>query len=218
MTDFEGHSAKQEYRKLMDSVFKGLQLRQPMFYNWGVALRFNLQHGATGTDEYFREVIRRAVTIFQAVFSPTDNVLVVLTDSGYRRKKIRFSNYAFRQVIGLQRKDVSYSRFSNLYEAGDSRNVALFKTYAHRINCVNILSAIGNTDLPPRNPRLDKKYAFSSKEIYFINLSKNIIFNMYDDRGLDVIAVDRELLKPIYIAYNDWLLDYDRQKMNEQFE
>lgn len=50
----------------------------------------------------------------------------------------------------------------------------------------------------------------SDVEIYFVNITKRIIFHMYDDRGLDIIASDVETLKPIYTKFNNWILDYNR--------
>ncbi|WP_342572261.1 DUF3885 domain-containing protein [Paenibacillus sp. FSL R5-0749] len=53
--------------------------------------------------------------------------------------------------------------------------------------------------------------------MYFINISKKTIFHIYDDRGCDVISASREELVDIYSEYNDWILDYDRDKINNIF-
>lgn len=53
--------------------------------------------------------------------------------------------------------------------------------------------------------------------VYFINLNKKTIFHIYDDRGCDVIASAREDLMGIYTRYNDWILDYDRERINRVF-
>ena len=41
---------------------------------------------------------------------------------------------------------------------------------------------------------------------------------MYDDRGLDIVSADNETLRPIYNKHNDWILDYDREQIDRQFE
>ena len=51
-----------------------------------------------------------------------------------------------------------------------------------------------------------------SGRVYFLNPATAIIVNMYDDRGLDVIAA-REALMPVYRTFNDWVLDYDRERI-----
>ena len=54
--------------------------------------------------------------------------------------------------------------------------------------------------------------------IYLFDTNRHIIFHLYDDRGLDVAAIDRETLLPLYYKYNSWILDYDRPKIEELFE
>jgi predicted Ser/Thr protein kinase len=41
---------------------------------------------------------------------------------------------------------------------------------------------------------------------------------MYDDRGLDIVGINKKTLEPYYKKYNTWLLDYDRGKMDKIFE
>jgi hypothetical protein len=41
---------------------------------------------------------------------------------------------------------------------------------------------------------------------------------MYDDRGLDIIAADKETLRPIYLTFNNWILEHDRKEIDKQFE
>lgn len=213
-------SLRQQYRQFLTDNFNKLAIRQPLFYNWGFGLRFNLQVGRTGTDDYFAEVIRRASTLFEAAFSGSNQVFFVLMDYKYRRRKIKISSYALKQIKYLDKSEVSFLKVKRLYEPDnkfDIRNIALVKATVDRINYKNIFSAIGHIDFPPRQPRLDNNGIFSRKEIYFINIDKKLIFNMYDDRGLDIIAVNKEILRPIYAKYNDWLLDYDRENIDKQF-
>ena len=210
-------TTRQEYQQFLNDNFKGLKIRGSLFYNWDTALRFNLQVGETDTDQYFDEVLKRSTTLFKSVFQPKDNVFIVFMDYKYKRNKIRPGNFSFQQITDLNKHEITYSKAHKLYEQNDRfdiRNVAVIKTQTERINYKNILRAIGNTDFPPRQPRLDKKGVLTSKEIYFLNITRKAIFHMYDDRGLDIIASDVELLQPIYDEYSNWLLDYDRAKMD----
>ena len=209
---------KQEYIQFLTDNFKGLKIRVPLFYNWNNGLRFNLQVGHTDTDEYFIEVTKRATTLFQEAFSPIDNVIFILLDFKWKRRKIRISNYCFRQIKDLKKSEISYSKVNRLYEPTDKkdiRNIAVIKLKADRINITNILTAIGHMDFPPRQPRL--KF-LSDEQIFIINIDKRLIFNMYDDRGLDIIAKDKETLRPLYRKFNDWILDCDREKINRTME
>jgi len=214
-------TTKQEYRKFLNDNFKGLRLRKPLFYSWDFGLRFDLQVGETDIDEYFQEVRRRASAIFQTAFDNSEKVFLVFMDSKYKRGKIRFTNFTFKQIDNLQKTEISYSKELRLYEPDDKfdiRNIAIIKLTADRIDYKNVLTAIGNTDFPPRQPRIDQKGFLTGKEIYFVNIDKKLILHMYDDRGLDIVSADREALGPIYKKHNDWILDYDREQIDKQFE
>lgn len=233
---------KQEYRQFLNDNFKGLRLRKPLFYNWRIGLRFDLQignidnstrvvvdndgneithkGGYIDTERYFDELINRSTTLFRSVFASSDKLLLVFIDYKHRRRKIRTSNFVFKQIKGLEKSEIAYTKEHQLYEPSDKldiRNVALFKCSVDKINYKEILAAVANTDFPPRQPRLDNHGFFCSKEIYFINLDKGLIFHMYDDRGLDIIATDKETLRPIYLTHNNWVLDYDRKQIDNVF-
>lgn len=214
-------TTKQKYRQFLNDNFKGLRLRKPLFYSWDFGLRFDLQVGETNTDEYFEEVTRRASTIYQIAFDNSDNVFLVFMDYKYKRRKIRFSNFTFKQIDNLQKTEISYSKEFRLYEPDDKfdiRNIAIIELTSERINFKNILRAIGHTDFSSRQPRLDNNWFFTSKEVYFINIDKKLIFHMYDDRSLDIVSADKETLRPIYNKHNDRILDYDREQIDRQFE
>ena len=55
-------------------------------------------------------------------------------------------------------------------------------------------------------------------DVFFINIKKETIFHVYDDRGRDLLATQLETIRDIYDKYNDWILDYDRNEINEVFK
>ena len=121
-------TTKQAYRQFLSDNFKRLRLRKPLFYSWDFGLRFDLQVGDTNIDEYFKEVTKRATTIFETAFVKSDNVFLIFMDYKYRRRKIRFSNFLFQQIDRLTKTAVSYSKEKRLYEPYDKldiRNIAI---------------------------------------------------------------------------------------------
>lgn len=209
-------TTKQEYRQFLQNHFKKLNLRVPLFYKCDFGLRFDLQVGETNTEKYFENVIRRATTIFQNAFDDSDKVFLVLMDYKYKRRKIRFSNFIFKQIQNLHADEIIFLKGIGLYDPGDKsdiRNIGIIKLSSGRINHKAVLLAIANQDFPSRFPRLEDNHIISNKEIYFININKKLILNMYDDRGLDVVATDIEALRPIYEKHRDWILDCDREQI-----
>jgi len=208
----------QNLQSFLRAHFNGLTLKQPLFYNWPIALRFNLQYGEVGTTSYFQEVVHRATKLFDEVFEPTDSLFFVLTDYRYKRRKIHFKNFCFQCIRQLKKDDISFSILRQLYnhDKDDVYNRAVVLTTAGRLDFVSLLSAIAHKDFPEQRPQLGQEL-LSSKDIYFININKRIIFHMYDDRGLDILAAAKEDIIELYQKYKDWLLDYDRQQMDATF-
>ena len=206
-------SINQELRTFLKTNFNGLTVKQPLFYNWPTGLRFNLQTTSPDKEEYFDEVIKRTTTLFAKTFDLTDNLFIVFIQFKWKRRKIRFRNYFFKQIKGLNKREIDYKRITRLYEKNDIDdiwNVATIKATADRLNYNETFRAIANTDFS-REPNIPG-------QVYLINVDKKIIFNMYDDRGLDIISTDKEVLKPLYAAFDNWLLDYDRDEMKKRFE
>ncbi|MBM3618782.1 MAG: DUF3885 domain-containing protein, partial [Alphaproteobacteria bacterium] len=55
-------------------------------------------------------------------------------------------------------------------------------------------------------------------ETYFIDYDSAIIAWPYDYRGLDLVANDKKSLQEYYHSFNDWILDYDRAKIDDTFK
>lgn len=79
------------------------------------------------------------------------------------------------------------------------------------VKCDRLFEAVANQDFWPRRPRI-------SDDLYFIDPEKHVNLHMYDDRGMDVIAAEREALRRIYSTLNDWILDYDRKEIDDTFQ
>ncbi len=54
-------------------------------------------------------------------------------------------------------------------------------------------------------------------ESFLIDRSRPMLLHVYDDRGMDVIADDPRNLRDLHDRFDDWLLDYDRDRMNAMF-
>ena len=39
--------------------------------------------------------------------------------------------------------------------------------------------------------------------VYFLSSRKNVLFHLYDDRGADVVAAEKEILRPLYESLQD---------------
>jgi len=208
------------YRQFLETNFQGLRLRKPLFYSWPVGLRFDLQTEPFYTEECFKEVNHRASTLFQTAFEQNDEILVVLSEHAKKKGKIRTGNFIFKQIQNLNYKEIFYLKEKELYHPNDKNdqyNFAVIPTSITQINFKTILESIANIDHPTRRPRFDNNKCLPTKEIYLLNLNKKVIFNMYDDRGLDIIGADKEIIHSIFKKHNEWILEFDRERIEKQF-
>lgn len=54
-------------------------------------------------------------------------------------------------------------------------------------------------------------------DVFLIDERRGLALHIYDDRGLDLIAMKRATIVEYYRAFGPWLLDYDRARMDAVF-
>ena len=59
---------------------------------------------------------------------------------------------------------------------------------------------------------------FITQRVYFFSPRNQTGFNIYDDRGCDIWSNSIAKLRPIYEKLNDWILDYNRNEIDEMFK
>ncbi|QSX34831.1 DUF3885 domain-containing protein [Shewanella avicenniae] len=199
----------------LDEHFPNLKIEKPLFYNWPIGLRFEIGPDEIELcEEYFETAHKRAVTIFEFVFSQGDEIEIIYQQYSDGRKKIRKGNFIYKQISLKQKEQVHCSDIRDIYELEYKcecwKRLNIFNLKIEDIDYKNILLSLVNTDFGSRKPSM-------RGECYFINRTKSVILNLYDDRGMDVISATKESLLPLYKYKNEWLLDYDREKMNSVF-
>jgi hypothetical protein len=194
--------------------FPRLFLHPPLFYRRPVGLRFDLGGRAT-TPQDKDVVLDRATALYEASFAGENTSIVVAQDwRGNEPPPIGLSPlfvFSESHAVGLQRPDgqVEVADPEELEAAPQTLTWVRQPARAFRYELV--FEGIANADHADRRPAI-------SSRVYFINPASNVILHMYDDRGLDVIARNKRALDALYHAFNGWLLDYDRARMEQAFE
>lgn len=218
---------KDEYnlQKYLDKHFSNLKIRPDIFWYAPIAIRFRL-----GTEEgydkfdskenmnrYMKQVYSRSQTLFKQVHSDSDEIfLLVYAHRNIRRpthKKLKiFSNYIKDKKIvhRFYCEELPYF-YQDEYDAKDMR------TYCSSLFCNvsdvkynQLLKASANQDMGVF-PRI-------TDPCFFINITKHTIFYLYDDRGLDIIAESRDTLEDLYVTFNDWIDEDEREKVASVFK
>ncbi len=178
-------------------------------------LRFELGGEVWGTDKPIRRFLQahgRACAVAEFVFAQSVQVHALVLSFGDERgintgfsrlmtvlPNVTQQNYAF-DLPGSDREDDPERReFWHVIPISDPIQIKelLWLDIAHEMGISP--SSLGH---------------FS----YLVDFERKLFLHAYDDRGMDLVAMDRETLKPTYDEYNDWLLNYDRPRMTPVFE
>lgn len=206
----------------MLETFPNLELRPPLFYNGDIGIRFKLgvnydYNNIYENCPYLEGVYNRAITLFQSLHSKTDDIYIVVDVNDFadgetfKHKLNIFSKYVKEKsdLFKLQKNTIPY-----VFPEDDEDG--LYKTHRFTLKCkvsdlkyIPMLKAICNQDMGIK-PSIFHR-------VYFININKNTIFHIYDDRGCDVLATSPNTIRDMYHTYNDWILDYDRKKIDKVF-
>ncbi|MBT9313473.1 DUF3885 domain-containing protein [Leptothoe kymatousa] len=203
-----------------------IKLEMPLFYRCPFGLRLEIGPATLGVwkdrdnfiynEDYFDIARQRAVAIFESAFVPTDRISMVLQIYAYGRQKIHRSNYLFRQIKAVDAKVIKYSTRGDLYVEDRTNNrerwrrVTISQLQTRDIAYENLLHAMVNQDFSNRTPSL-------SGQLFFLNHDKQIVLNLYDDRGMDVVSLTRQPLEPLYQRHNTWILDRNREQIENRF-
>lgn len=210
-----------QLNEYMKDKFPNLELRSPLFYSWDIGIRFEL--GVEWKSEYdypnspyLLGCYKRSITLFEALHSPTDDIFIVVDVNDYdkgkniKRKLNNFSPFVEKSLL----YKLNHSIFPYIFPEDDEEGT--YKTHRFTLKCktsdfkyIPLLKAICNQDLGIKPSMFHR--------VYFININKNTIFHVYDDRGCDLLATSPETIRDIYKRYNDWILDYDRPEIDKVF-
>ncbi|WP_096272402.1 DUF3885 domain-containing protein [Paucisalibacillus globulus] len=207
----------------MQEKYPNLELRPPLFYNWDIGIRFELgvdydAEYAYENSPYLKGAYKRAITLFESLHSPSDDIYIVIDVNDFadgktfKRKLNIFTKYVKEKSVlsKLQQNTIPYI-FPEDNEDGK------YRTHRFNLKCkitdfqyTRMLKAICNQDMGI-NPSIFHR-------VYFINVNKDTIFHVYDDRGCDLLATSSDTIRNIYKDYNDWILDYDRDEIDKVFK
>jgi hypothetical protein len=197
--------------KYLNRVFPQLDLAPALFHQWTVGLRFEL--GAEGPPEtYFSRLEARAKSLYETAFSPQDTCYLATVELHIAkdRRRIPYEPGLFAQA---RKQDHGLGRPSGRARARvDSESISTTRWAQFtpgRLDIDWILGKISHEDFPVG--------AGFPGETYLINFTRGLIFHMYDDRGLDIIAARRETLQPIFDTHRPWLLSYNLERMEAMF-
>lgn len=209
--------------KYMQKEFPNLKLRPPLFYNWNIGIRFKLGvndelENIQENRSYLENVYKRAISLFKSIHSSSDDIYIVVDVNDFGNRKVSkrklniYSKYVKEKEIlfKLQHDTIPYIFPEDDEDGKYSTHRFSLKCKTSDFKYIPMLKAICNQDIGVR-PSIFHR-------VYFINISKNTVFHVYDDRGCDLLANSLDSIRDIYEEYNELILDYDRDEIEAVFK
>lgn len=206
--------------ELLLSDFSGIELKSPLFYNAQVGIRFEAGGDIDVPEKRVQQVKHRAVTLFDAVNQDNDDIYFVLfMDCWDEQQVASFENDVLKVfetfISGLDVKQVCKKEQEYRYKDRDEDDDTVTIRYCAKVKVQDLI--IDNLIRAVANRTIGNEVSSIIGDIFLINKTKKIIFYLYDDRGFDIVAENKEMLMSIYEQYNDWILDFDRERIKEIF-
>ncbi|WP_100331099.1 DUF3885 domain-containing protein [Bacillus xiapuensis] len=217
--------------QLMKQHFDNLNLRPPLFYLWKYGIRFEISMPQVKHEDKnnLQQIKERTSGIFNKVFHEGEEMLLITDVHCERHDKFmqRRPTKVYQKYVKDKalRQKLQHKILPNVFlEDENGEDYEDMVTHRFILPCkkndirfTQLLTAISYEDFPHPSQIL-KGFSRPAVDIYFVNVTKKMIYHLYDDRGCDVIASNKEDLRSLYEDLNDWILDYDRDLINKIFK
>lgn len=176
----------------MSRVFPGLSLGGHLLQQWSVALRF----------EIGLERVYRAEEIFRAVSDASPHIVLVGDDGSWEADPSRwYTLFSLPHLLSAPSPRIGLLNYvlSGGDEEEDGRTLSWAVLRPNQIDTACLFQAVANQDRG-ESPSI-------RGEVYIIDPYTNVLFWMYDDRGMEVVASSQDSVRDIQSRFGQWILE-----------
>jgi Domain of unknown function (DUF3885) len=185
--------------EFMFSHFNRVDFGGNLFQQWPVGIRF----------EVASEQVSRAAKLFHFAFGKAEECILVSQDWMEGTEIVRSSTSLFR-TPGIFPSEPSQFQSVEVSPFDETQyRLTWTRLSPLAFDAGQMFQAIAN--------REQKGAPKVASGVYVIDPRSKIIMHMYDDRGLDVIATNLNILRPLFESFGEWILDHDRHKIEFRF-
>jgi hypothetical protein len=183
----------------MLSHFSRVDFGGDLFNQWPVGIRFEI-----GTEK-----VSRAAKLYEFALAKADDCVLVSQDWTVGEEIVSRSTplFATSGILASEsgkRESVDVLPFDEI-----SYRLTWTRLSPLAVNAPRMFQAIANRERGGM-PKV-------SSGVYVIDPRSKIIMHMYDDRGLDIIAVELNTIRPLFESFGHWILENQRHKIAFRF-
>jgi len=140
-------------------------------------------------EEYFKQVYKKSNELFEDVFREEESLYLIVHVRSERGKYQQSATKVFRQL--RRRADKYNIKFVKkvMDEEEQVIEYAVLLPNKNALDYKRLIKAICHQDFPPLQPRFRQTYTYYP-EVFFVNVDRKIVMNIYDDRGCFLLFGD----------------------------
>ncbi|MGE7855386.1 DUF3885 domain-containing protein [Bacillus sp. NPDC094064] len=223
-----------QLKEYMNQTFPGVILVPYIYSQWENHLHFEFGKGKypikEGIDEYnmdyFYQLYKYNNEVFHDIFSKKDTVFLVTNVYRFKKDNIKTPQKMNIYNKYIKKKDLKFRiRQETLSFLFEDDEADLYCTSQFSLKCLAedikhepLIQAANHEDFPDLYPRFGREKRGSYPNIFLINATKDIIMFIYDDRGCEVIAKNKERIRDLYEKYKEWIPGYERESIDNLFK
>ncbi|HLQ98617.1 MAG TPA: DUF3885 domain-containing protein [Candidatus Dormibacteraeota bacterium] len=189
-------------------------LEHPIFYKAPVGIRFEI---GGEDDVYIKKGITKKLypnpTYVNNAVERASRILNALPKKGWILRIDLYDEKEVKKIFKALQLVPSHEKVLNEYE-DNGEKMTLYELYWSLDDIdwseETIIREIVLADIGGLN--------CLASVVYLVHPKEKILYHLYDDRGLDLVAKDKNKLHPLYETFNDWILDEDREAIDSIFK
>ncbi|TDU12471.1 DUF3885 domain-containing protein [Bacillus subtilis] len=203
----------------MEERFQNLEFIPSIYNQWGTGIHFCLGKNIYQLKENeelnlkrFQVVYEQITIIFNELFEQNDDIFLVTNMYKHKKEKCIRKLKVYQPFLKCKNhlnqimvKTYPYPFEINKAEEYEMQQFSLL-CKPRDLRVTELLKAASNEDFPQK-PKFGG-YSIDYPDVFFVNITKDIIFFIYDDRGCEVIALDFKRIRHLYEKYHDWVEEY----------
>jgi len=211
----------------LNKNFPTVELVPSIYSQWDIGIHLSLGGGVYQfkengelNSELFNTIYKQTLAIYNDLFDQDDN-LILVTNIYSQKKRQQIQRMKVYQPNLRDKNNLKKIKVETHPYPFEAEESAKYEMQQFSLNCKvsdirvdGLLKSAINKDFPPLKPRFGADYVHYP-DVFFVNVTKDIIFFVYDDRGCEVIARETDVLRPLYEKYFDWVEEVDREQIEK---
>jgi Domain of unknown function (DUF3885) len=195
------------HRVAIEETFLGRAFLRPLFYSYPGGLRFELSEGGHAIDQ-FLTAHHKASEICRDIFPDKDNLTICL-----RVFHLQESRFAYRSTLrDLADAGIKIPLSRSIWLEEIAEDCSLFVAFSASATLLpRLFWCALSADFGSIRPR-------PLCSVYLFNLEARVMVFPYDDRGMDVVGPNSNLLESLYRKHGGYLLEHDLEAMRASFD